>query len=119
MPKAWIGTHSEAEIIRATVEGVQGDPLERRKWNVEGTIARPSADDFWKWLVLSLLSSQQRYSEGSAVSRLENDIDEFPVWTATIWIRTTGTSWWSWARSLACWAPSFARRRTASKTRPS
>jgi endonuclease III len=79
MPKAWIGTHSEAEIIRATVEGVQGDPLERRKWNVEGTIARPSADDFWKWLVLSLLSSQQRYSEGSAVSRLENDIDEFPL----------------------------------------
>ena len=39
--------------------------------------------------------------------------------TATIWIRTTGTSWWSWARSPACWAPSSARRRTASRTRPS
>ena len=40
-------------------------------------------------------------------------------WTATPSTRTTGTSWWSWARSPACWAPSSARRRTASRTRPS
>jgi endonuclease III len=79
MPNAWIGTHSEAEVIRATVEGAQGDPLERGRWNVEGTNELPSADDFWKWLVLSLLSSQQRYSEGSALGKLENGVDEFPL----------------------------------------
>jgi hypothetical protein len=79
MPNAWIGTHSEAEVIRATVEGVLGDPLERRKWNVEGTIAQPSAESFWKWLVLSLLSSQQKYGKGSPVWRLENGVDEFPL----------------------------------------
>jgi thermostable 8-oxoguanine DNA glycosylase len=79
MPKTWVGTHPEAEVIRATVDGAQGDPLERRKWNVEGTIEGPSADGFWKWLVLSLLSSQQPYREGSAVWRLENSIDKFPL----------------------------------------
>lgn len=79
MPEAWIGAHSETEIIRATVEGALGDPLERRKWNVEGTLAPPTADNFWKWLVLSLLSSQQKYSKGSAIWRLENGIDEFPL----------------------------------------
>jgi endonuclease III len=79
MCNAWIGAHSEAEVIRATVEGVQGDPLERRKGNVEGTLAPPTTDNFWKWLVLSLLSSQQKYSKGSAIWRLENGIDEFPL----------------------------------------
>jgi hypothetical protein len=79
MLEPWIGTHSEAEIIRATVEGAKGDPLERRKWNVEEALSLPTADDFWKWLVLSLLSSQQRYSEDSAVARLEKGIDPFPL----------------------------------------
>jgi hypothetical protein len=79
MLESRIGTHSEVAIIHATVEGAKGDPLERRKWNVEGRLALPAADDFWKWLVLSLLSSQQRYSENSAVARLEKGIDEFPL----------------------------------------
>jgi hypothetical protein len=79
MPDAWIGTHSEADVIRATVEGSQGDPLERRKSNVEGTIAQPSAEGFWKWLVISLLSSQQKYGKGSPVWKLENGVDEFPL----------------------------------------
>ena len=43
---------------------------QRRRCNVEGTIEPPSADDFWKWLALALLSSQQRYSENSPVGRL-------------------------------------------------
>lgn len=79
MPRTWIGTHSEAEVIRATVEGAPGDPLERRRCNVEGTIEPPSADDFWKWLALALLSSQQRYSENSPVGRLWDGVDEFPL----------------------------------------
>jgi endonuclease III len=77
MSELWIGTHSEVEVFRAVVEGAQGDLLERRKWNVEGTCALPTADEFWKWLAFSLFSSQQRYSENSAVGRLERGLDEF------------------------------------------
>jgi hypothetical protein len=79
MREPWIGTHSEAAIINVTVESAKGDPLERRKWNVEGTGVLPAGHDFWKWLVLSLLGSQQRYSENSAIARLEKGIDEFPL----------------------------------------
>lgn len=80
MLEPWIGTHSEAEIIRATVQAAHDeDPLERRKWNVEETLSLPAADEFWKWIVLSLLSSQQRYGEDSAITRLEKGIDEFPL----------------------------------------
>ena len=79
MPELSICRQAEAEIIRAVVDSAHGDPLERRKWNVEGTLEAPSADHFWKWLVLSLLSSQQPYREGSPTWRLEIGTDEFPV----------------------------------------
>ena len=79
MHESWIGTNSEQEIIRATVGGAKGDPLERRKWNLEGKLALPASDVFWKWLVLSLLSSQQIFRKGSPIERLENGTDEFPL----------------------------------------
>jgi hypothetical protein len=78
MHEPWIGTHPEPDIIRTTVEGVTGDPLGRRKCNVEGVLALPVADQFWKWLGLSLLSSQQRYRKGSPIEQLENGA-EFPL----------------------------------------
>lgn len=74
-----LGRIRKRRLSVATVESAKGDPLERRKWNVEETLSLPAADDFWKWLVLSLLSSQQRYREDSAIARLENGIDEFPL----------------------------------------
>jgi hypothetical protein len=79
MAEACIGTHSEAEIIRQTVENAPGDLFGRRKWNVEGTLLATTPDEFWKWLVLSLLSSQQPYREGSPAWKLENDVDPFPL----------------------------------------
>jgi len=69
----------EAEAIRAVVASATGDPLERRKWNVEGTLLPTAPEDFWKWLVLSLLSSQQRYRKGSPIERLESGEVTFPL----------------------------------------
>jgi hypothetical protein len=74
-----IGMSSEAGIIRATVENAPADPLERRKWNVKGTLRATTSDEFWKWLVLSVLSSQQRYRLDSPTYKLENDEIEFPL----------------------------------------
>lgn len=74
-----IQTNSEAAAILATVNGTDGDPLERKRWNVEGTLSAPAPDEFWKWLVLSLLSSQQKYTADSPIARLERGIDPFPV----------------------------------------
>lgn len=79
MPQAWIGTHCEAEIIRAAIQNACGDPLERRKCNVEGTLQPTESEEFWKWLVLSLLSSQQRYRVGSPAWKLENGDEPFPL----------------------------------------
>lgn len=70
---------AEVEIIRATVADAPGDPLGRRKWNVDGTLPATTPEEFWKWLTLSLTSSRQRYREGSPAWRLENDIDPFPL----------------------------------------
>ncbi|HEV2462248.1 MAG TPA: hypothetical protein VGT04_00455 [Acidobacteriaceae bacterium] len=79
MPDPAVAAHFEAEIICAVVVGASGDPLQRRKWNVDETLAPTAKDDFWKWLVLSLLSSQQPYREGSPTWRLENSVDPFPL----------------------------------------
>jgi hypothetical protein len=79
MPEPAIATHPEAEIIRAMVQGVNGDPLERRKWNVDGILSQTRPDYFWEWLALSLLSSQQPYRIDSPSWRLENGVDKFPL----------------------------------------
>lgn len=79
MSEPAIAMSFEAESIRATLRGAQGDPLGRRKWNVDGTLSPTPPDAFWKWLVLSLLSSQQSYRVDSPCWRLENDVDPFPL----------------------------------------
>ena len=46
---------------------------------MEGTLPATTSDEFWKWLVLSVLSSQQPYRPGSPIYKLENDEIEFPL----------------------------------------
>jgi thermostable 8-oxoguanine DNA glycosylase len=74
-----IAVSFETEAIRATVRGVQGDPLGRRKWNVDGMLSPTPPETFWEWLTRSLLSSRQSSRKGSANWRLENGIDPFPL----------------------------------------
>jgi len=74
-----IQKNSETAAILETVNGAVGDPLERKRWNVEGTLSTQAPEEFWKWLVLSLLSSQQKYTANSPIARLECGIDPFPV----------------------------------------
>lgn len=66
----------EAKLIETLVNGCEGDPLERRKWNVEHTLSLPTADDFWIELVISLLTSQQRSGSNSPIEGLRKD---FPL----------------------------------------
>lgn len=60
---------TEAEAIRNLIANTPGDPLERRRYNLEGELAHSSEEQFWKELVMSLLSSQQRSSADSPIER--------------------------------------------------
>lgn len=79
MPEPYPALRPEAEAIRAVVTRATGDPLERRKWNVDGTLLPTDRESFWKWLILSLLGSQQRYRKGSPIERLESGETFFPL----------------------------------------
>lgn len=79
MSEPSLALHPELDAIRAVIARAIRDPLERRKWNVDGTLLPTPAEHFWKWLVLSLLSSQQRYRKGSPIERLESGETTFPL----------------------------------------
>lgn len=65
----------EAAIILEVVERTKGSNLVagRIRYTEECKSELPSQGEFWKQLVLALLSSQQRSTEGSAVDLFEQD----------------------------------------------
>ena len=70
----------ESEIVKELVERTRGSDwvAESIRFNEEGKAHDTSKGAFWKHLVLTLLTTQQRDGKGSAVDKFENS-DPFPL----------------------------------------
>ena len=72
--------NAEQHTIVSLVEGSKAIDwvVARIRDNVEGQSDLPTKDQFWKYLVLALLTSQQRSTKGSTVDLLEQK-EPFPL----------------------------------------
>jgi hypothetical protein len=72
--------NAESEIVRELVERTKevGWVAGLIRFNENGKASPPTKEAFWKYLVLSLLTSQQRSTAGSAVDRFEK-LATFPL----------------------------------------